>query len=392
VGFFVAGALTSAWVSRIPVVKHDLGLGAAQLSIALAGIPAGLLIAMRIVPGLIAWRSSAFVARSAIILGAGALVCLGVMWDLVSLAICLAVFGIALGATDIAVNVQGAAVERAYGRPLMSRLHAMYSLGILLGAFLGSVTIGLGLSSPLFFLGAAAALLVLGLSGTRSLLGREADATVQSSTPDARRPTQMRLLKQPRLLAAGVVAFSGLFAEGAVNDWAGVFLHQVRGASFSFAALAAGACGCGMAIGRLTGDTLIERAGRQPTLAGASILAAAAMSMALLIPARAASLAAFGLLGAVLATIVPSSFSLAGSMPGLAPAWAISRLTTIGYLGTFGSPVVIGFLAGVTGLTAAMMLPAAFLLVVLPASWVARETAVHDARRAPTPSTNRPDG
>jgi predicted MFS family arabinose efflux permease len=390
--FFVDGALTSAWISRIPVVKHDLGLGAAQLSIALAGIPTGLLIAMRIVPTLIAWRSSAFVARSAIALGAGALVCFGVMWDLVSLAICLAVFGIALGAMDIAVNVQGVAVERAYGRPVMSRLHAMYSVGILFGAFLGSIMIGLGVSSPIFFLGAAAALLVLGLIGARALLGREADATIESSTPGARGPAQMRLLKQPRLLAAGVVAFSGLFAEGAVNDWAGVFLHEVRGASFSFAALAAAACGCGMAIGRLTGDTLIERAGRQSTLAGASILASAAMSVAVLVPARGASLAAFGLLGVVLATIVPSSFSLAGSMPGLAPAWAISRLTTIGYLGTFGSPVVIGLLAGAIGLSAAMLLPAAVLLVVWPASWVARETAVHGVTRTTTPSRISPDG
>jgi hypothetical protein len=116
------------------------------------------------------------------------------------------------------------------------------------------------------------------------------------------------------------------------------------------------------------------------------------MFMAILVPTKGASLAAFVLLGVVLATIVPSAFSLAGAMPGLAPAWAISRLTTIGYLGTFGSPVVIGLLAAATGLTAAMMLPAGLLLLAWPASWLARERTLQNVRRAATPSRPSPDG
>jgi predicted MFS family arabinose efflux permease len=362
----------STWMSRIPVIKHHLGLSTAQLSIALIGAPTGLLIAMRIAPAVASWRSSAFILRCAIALGAVSLASLGLMWDLPSLAICLVIFGVALGAMDIAMNVQGTAVERGYGRPILSRLHAMYSVGILLGALAGSLTLGLGVASPGFFIAAAIILAALGLRSARSLLGEAADATVQIATTHSPTQTSMRLLKQPRLLAAGVIAFSGLFAEGAVNDWAGVFLHQTRHASFSFAALAAAACGVGMAIGRLAGDTIIERAGRLKTLSRASILAAVAMAGAVLIPARGASVAIFGCLGLALATLVPSAFSLAGAMTGLSPAWAISRLTTIGYLGTFASPAIIGFLANSIGLTAALTLPAVLLLLAWPASRMAQ--------------------
>jgi predicted MFS family arabinose efflux permease len=359
--------MVSAWMSRIPVVKHQLGLSTGHLSIALVGVPTGLLIAMRAIPPAIARRSSAFVLRCAILLGALSLGCLGLMRGLASLAVCLVFFGIATGALDITMNVQGTAVEREYGRPILSRLHAMYSMGILLGALAGSVTLGLGVGSLSFFVGASVGLATLGLVYARALLGETADATVQTDRDGPRR-TQTRLLKQPRLLAAGVIAFSGLFVEGAVNDWAGVFLHQVRDASFSFAALGAAAFGFGMASGRLAGDTIVERLGRQRTLSCAAVLATAAMTVAVLVPVSAASVGAFGILGLMVATIVPSAFSMAGAMAGLPPAWSISRLTTIGYLGTFASPAIIGFLADGTGLTAAMMLPAVLVLLVWPAS------------------------
>jgi hypothetical protein len=96
------------------------------------------------------------------------------------------------------------------------------------------------------------------------------------------------------------------------------------------------------------------------------------MAGAVLIPARGASVAIFGCLGLALATLVPSAFSLAGAMTGLSPAWAISRLTTIGYLGTFASPAIIGFLANSIGLTAALTLPAVLLLLAWPASRMAQ--------------------
>jgi predicted MFS family arabinose efflux permease len=368
VSFFVAGALLSAWMSRIPVVKHHLGLSTSELSIALTGTPVGLLMAMKIIPPVVARRSSAFVLRGAIVLGAVSLSCLGITWNLPSLVLGLVAFGISGGALDITINVQGAAVERAYGRPIMSRLHAMYSIGILLGALVGAASLAAGIGTLSFFIGAAAMLAALGLSAGRSLLDQSADAT-QSPSPAADvAPKGPRLLKEPRLLAAGVIAFSGLFVEGAVNDWAGVFLRQVRDASFSVAALGSAAFGIGMAIGRLAGDTIIERAGRQRTLPRAALLAAGAMTVALTIPATAAALAGFGVLGLTVATIVPTAFSMAGAMTGLAPAWAMSRLTIIGYLGTFASPAIIGFLAGATGLTAALMLPAILLLLVGPAS------------------------
>ena len=49
-------------------------------------------------------------------------------------------FGFGNGAWDVAMNVQGVEVERVLGQPIMSRLHAMFSIGGMLGA---GVTFGL---------------------------------------------------------------------------------------------------------------------------------------------------------------------------------------------------------------------------------------------------------
>ena len=63
---FILGILDAAWWSQIALVKHDLRLSAAGLSLALAGAPVGLLIAVRIVPPLVARSSSATVLRWAV--------------------------------------------------------------------------------------------------------------------------------------------------------------------------------------------------------------------------------------------------------------------------------------------------------------------------------------
>ena len=53
-------------------------------------------------------------------------------------------FGVSAGIWDVAMNVQGAAVERRLGRSIMSRFHAAWSLGTVTGALIGAAAVGLG--------------------------------------------------------------------------------------------------------------------------------------------------------------------------------------------------------------------------------------------------------
>jgi len=383
---FILGILDAAWWSQIALVKHDLHLSAAGLSVALTGAPVGLLSAVRIVPPLVARSSSAIVLRWTVRLAPVSVVLIGLAHGVIALALALVAFGVCNGAIDITVNVQAVALERLGGRSIMSRLHAMWSLGTLFGALAGAAAIGLG-ARPLGFFAAVAVLLAgLGTILSGALFGALADtpsvAPVQpedgaqrvdagtASSPGLRgRP---RLRGRPGLVALGVIAFCGLFAEGSVSNWGGVMIHQVRHASFTVAALVTAGFGAGMLIGRLTGDAAIERLGRRPALIGAALSGAVMLCVAVLVPSVPASVSAFVVLGVLLATIVPSAFSLSAGVTGVPPAWTISQLTTIGYAGTFISPVLIGLVAGVSQLTVALLMPALLLVLVWPATRATR--------------------
>lgn len=376
---FILGILDAAWWSQIALVKHDLHLSSAALSLALAGAPVGLLTAVRIVPALVARSSSATVLRWAVRLATVSVVLIGLAHGVLALAVALVAFGICNGAIDVTVNVQAVALERLSERPIMSRMHAMWSLGTLLGALAGATAIGLGARPLDFFVAVAVVLAGLSTVLSGSLLGESADVAplVDDEAKDhdhragASAP-RLSLRERPGLVALGVIAFCGLFAEGAVSNWGGVMIHQVRHASFTVAALLTAGFGAGMLVGRLTGDAAIERLGRRPVLIGAAIGGAVVLCVAVLVTSVVASVSAFVVLGVLLATIVPSAFSLSAGVAGAPPAWTISQLTTVGYAGTFISPVLIGLVAGLSQLTVALLIPALLLLLVWPATRATR--------------------
>jgi MFS family permease len=76
------------------------------------------------------------------------------------------------------------------------------------------------------------------------------------------------------------------------------------------------------------------------------------------------------LIGIGLSTVVPIVFSSAGNIKGIAPSVGISTASSIGYLGFFIGPPVIGYLAETFGLRIAlgfvlMLFVMLFLIVVL---------------------------
>lgn len=367
------GALLSTWVSRIPGIQHELRLNSAQLGIALLGAPVGQILTVQLVPGLVHRWTSATTARCAAVATGVCVVLLGLAHSLLTLSAALTAFGVTLGALDITMNTQGVAVERGYGRPIMSGLHGVYSIGVLAGAALGSAAAALGVDPLAHFVAAACLFSLVTLLGTRSLLGAAADAA-DDATPGtgARdvRPTTLR--EHPLLVAVGMIAFCAFFAEGAVDNWSGVFLHQVRHSSYAIAPLGTAMCGVGMAAGRFSGDAVIARWGRARTLLCASTIATAGMLIALAGGSIGAALIGYTIFGVGVATIVPIAFTVAGNTSGVAPAWALSRVSTMGYAGQLSSPAIIGLVAHVTGLTLALAIPTILVLAVAPLSRVAR--------------------
>jgi fucose permease len=368
--FFVFGALAATWVSRIPLIKDKLDLSAAELSLALLASPVGLLMGTLLVSTLVGRWTSGVVTRCAVAAAAIAVVLPAFAWSLGSLAGCLLLYGLAMGTLDTAMNTQAVAIERAYGRSIMSGIHGMFSVGMLAGAGAGALAAHADIGPREHFVVAAACLAVLGEWAARSLLGPEADVPLHAEAPA--NAARRRLADHPYLFIIGVIALCSLFAEGAVDDWSGVYLHESQGASFAVAPLGTAACSIGMAVGRFCGDAVIARLGRQATLWRSSVVSAAGMTVAVVAPTPAVAIAGYAVLGLGVATIVPIALTLAGSTSGVPPVWAVSRVTVIGYAGLFSGPPVIGLIADGAGLATALVVPAVLLALVAPLSRVAQ--------------------
>ena len=343
--FLAHGTLFGSWVARIPAVQEELELGEGELGLALLFLTLGAVVAMPISGWVVAREGSRVTARPALVAFAVLLPVLAVAPSLVSLALALLAFGAAAGALDIAMNAHGVEVERRYGRPILSSFHAGWSFGGLAGAGIGALAAWAGVGLVAHFTAVAVAVGAAGLFASAALLPAGADR------PEA----APRLARPPRrLLALALLAFCGLFAEGAAADWSAVYLAGPLDAGAGLAALGFAAFSVAMAVFRLLGDSLTTRWGPVTLMRRGALLAAGGLGAALLIGHPVAALVGFVCMGAGLAAVVPVAFRAAGSLPGVPPSAGIASLTTVGYTAFLVGPPVIGFVAELVGLPLAL--------------------------------------
>jgi predicted MFS family arabinose efflux permease len=344
--FLLNGALFGAWASRVPAFAERLGLGPGALGIVLLAMAAGALgafpLAGRLADRIGAGRASRRLA--ALYLLAFAL--LPLAGSVPALGLALLAFGAAQGGLDVAMNAWGAGVERRLGRPVLSGLHAMFSLGAGLGALTGAAA-GAASLTPLWHFPA----LALGLAPL--LLLRGPDAAPEPAEEEAR-------FAWPRgpILLLGLLAFAASLGEGALADWGAVFLREAAAATEAQAALGYAVFSAAMVIARLCADRVVVRWGPERVARGAGLLAASGAALAIL-GAEAGALAAlpgFALMGLGYAVAAPLAYSRAALAGGAAPGRAIAGVATLGYGGLLLGPPLLGLVAEMGSLPGAMAL------------------------------------
>lgn len=353
IAFFIAGFGMAAWAPLVPFAKERLGIEDAALGSLLLCLGAGSIIAMPLA-GVLTSRVG---CRRVLILSTS-IVCvtlplLAQVSSTALLGLALFFFGAGVGSLDCAMNVQAIILERESGRTMMSGFHGLFSLGGVAGAagVTGLLSTGMSPSSATFTVVAVIALL-LSLSASHFL------------------PYGGRSGGPAFALAKGVVLFIGaicfilFLAEGAVLDWSAVFLTDVRGMSPAHAGLGYAAFAATMTVGRLTGDRFVRRVGPRATVIGGSLLAAAGLALATLVPPWPIALVGYALVGAGCSNIVPVMFSLAGKQTEMPESIAVPAITTLGYAGILLGPAAIGFIANATSLAAALLILSMLLLGV----------------------------
>lgn len=352
--FLVSGVAVAVWAPLVPFAKARAGLDEGGLGLLLLCLGMGSILAMPMAGAL-----AARLGCRKVLVGAVALI--GLMLPLLAwastwwlLAGALFVFGAGAGALDCAMNLLAVAVERDSERPMMSGFHGLYSVGGLLGATAMSGLLSLGLV-PLAACGVML-LLMVGCTVWAAPHWR------QERAAGAHGPAFQ--LPRGGVLFIGLLCLACFLVEGAMLDWSAVFLADLRGMPAAQAGLGFALFSATMALGRLTGDAVIQRLGQRRAVLGGGLVAGAGLLLIVLVPHAGLALLGHALVGLGCANVVPVMFSLAGRHPDMPPSVSIPAITTLGYAGVLMGPALIGFVAHASSLQAAFMGLAVLMLGV----------------------------
>jgi MFS family permease len=341
--FFMTGAVGAAWSTRIPAIKEGLGLSDGALGAAILGLEAGAIVGLPAGGALVARTGSPWALRIGFTLFPLGLFTVSLARHAATLGVALAAMAAATSVIDVAMNAQGVELERRYGRPVLSSMHAGHPFGLVAGGVFGTLAAASGVPVRTHFALTAVAGVLAGVGATWWLVRERGP----DGGPAFARPSRP-------LVLLGLVAFGAFLLDGAAYNWSAVHLRNERGADPGLAAAAFTLFSLALAVGRLGGDPLVARFGRVRVVRGCGAVAAAGGGLAVVAPATAPTLAGWMVFGLGLAALAPTVLGAAPAVADAPASVAIAAVTTIGYLGSFTGPPAIGALAQVTSLDAAL--------------------------------------
>jgi MFS family permease len=366
--FALNGLCFATLASRVPDLRESLDLSNGALGALLLSIAVGSMVGMPVSGHLIErW-------------GAGAVVRLGAGCDLVGLVVTgllatagsapgaaagLLLYGFGTGVWDVAMNVDGASVERELGRSIMPRFHAGWSLGTFTGAGLGAVAAALGVPLAVHYAVVPALAVATAYAACRYLL-----PAVGADEEDGLTGPARSAWLEPRTLAIGGMVLACTLAEGAANDWLALALVDGYDARHWVGVVGFAVFVAAMTTGRVCGPVVLDRFGRAASMLASA--AAASLGVLVVVWSGVAALAVVGILlwgfGAALG--FPVGMSAAADDPARA-ARRVSVVSTIGYGAFLAGPPLLGFVGDQVGtlrsllVIAIAMVPAAVLVLAV---------------------------
>nr|WP_091598199.1 MFS transporter [Micromonospora krabiensis] len=392
VAFALNGLAVASWFSRMPAVRDGLGLTAGQLGLLLLAMSAGALCAMP-TAGLVSQRLGAArtvgVGTVLVALGlTGAGLAAGLAGSVAGVAVSLFAFGYGSGICDVAMNVEGASVERRLGRTIMPRFHAAWSLGSVAGAGLGAGAARVGLPVGVHLATVAVVVLVGTLVAARHFQPVSA-TTAAAPTPAGRRRALLAAWCEPRTLLIGLLTLVMAFTEGSANDWLAVAFVDGHDLSEAAGAAVFGVFVVGMTVGRTAGTVALDRWGRVPVLTGTILLAAAGATLAILAGSGPVAVVGVALWGLGASLGFPVGMSAAADDEEKAHV-RVSVVAVIGYTAFLAGPPLLGLLGDRVGTLRALLVVPLLLvptLALVPAIRPPRAAARADRQRDPVQPT-----
>ncbi|EEW1934806.1 MFS transporter [Escherichia coli] len=346
--FFLPGLLMASWATRTPAIRDILSVSIAEMGGVLFGLSIGSM------SGILcsAWLVKRFGTRNVILVTMscaliGMMILSLALWLTSPLlfAVGLGVFGASFGSAEVAINVEGAAVEREMNKTVLPMMHGFYSLGTLAGA-------GVGMALTAFGVPATVHISLAALVGIAPIY------------------------RDIQLLLIGVVVLAMAFAEGSANDWLPLLMVDGHGFSPTSGSLIYAGFTLGMTVGRFTGGWFIDRYSRVAVVRASALMGALGIGLIIFVDSAWVAGVSVVLWGLGASLGFPLTISAASDTGPDAPT-RVSVVATTGYLAFLVGPPLLGYLGEHYGLRSAMLV---VLALVILAAIVAKAVAKPDTK------------
>jgi MFS family permease len=373
--FALSGGLSATWVSRLPEIRNHLQADPGSLGLALLFSAIGSIMSTFLTGRLVRRFGSRPVVAGMTLLSSVAVFGLAFAPSVGVLGATLFCFGFGFGSWDVAMNVQGHAIETQAARAWMPRYHALWSVGGFVFAGTGALLSHLGVPIKVHFgLYMVLCLVATGLLLTRFFDERPAAAEELAELTAAgthNSDSQWTLMRA--LIPLGIVMACATLIEGAASDWLGIYFNTERDVSPAAGSLAFTLFSVSMALARGVGTQAIDKLGRQLTVQLGGVFSLVGVAVLLLSPALWLAYVGAAFWGLGVAIVFPAVISAAGDhTPGRA-AEAIALVTPVGYSGFLFGPPAIGLLARHIGLENSLWVVGALAILIVVLGRATRE-------------------
>ncbi|HRG10674.1 MAG TPA: MFS transporter [Cyclobacteriaceae bacterium] len=338
--FFINGFVHANLAARFPKVQELFRVDDGTFGFVLLATSLGALVAMPFTGWLIIRNGSRRITITSVFLYCVFVPLVPLTLALPGITGLLLVFfvmGITAGMLDVSMNAQAVMVEQQYRKPIMTSFHALFSIGMAIGAGCGAIFVTLE-SSLFLHLSIITVLGLIGAAWSRYHLIHDMPQEKKSEGPAFRLPNAA-------MVSIGVIAFCCMLGEGAMADWSTNYMLNIALASEKFAPIGLATFALAMTTGRFFGDAARIKWGDKTLMIYCGIISTIGIAITLAFPTPYVAIFGFFLTGIGLSSIVPIAYSIAGNAKDLPPGVGLAMVTTVGYSGFLFGPPLIGLLA-----------------------------------------------
>ena len=339
--FFSISFFVGLWTVRIPDIKDQIGTDYQGMSYLFVIFSLGSIFTMIIAPKIIQNFSSKFIGLLTGFVISFLWVFIPFVSSFYQMAVLSFIFGSSYGIIEIVLNLQATSLEKKYEKPIMSGIHAFWSIGLLGGSFATSLFLEYEISfliNSLVFI-----VLIFPLFFFGSLTLKDTNSTPQKLSAI--------FFKWPKIVLILVIfSTTCVFLEGGTDSWGALYMRDYLLAEGFSIGIAAIAFNGSMVFGRLTGDRLKSIFGIYNFLFISIILSLLGSLIIFISKFAFISILGFIIAGFGVASIVPICYTLISRIENLDQTVGVTIITLAVYGNFTIAPPILGYTANLLGI------------------------------------------